>query len=139
MISYGCRVDLETYCEEMRTLAIQIIDLMAHSLAVDPMEIREFFGQATQSTRMNYYPPCPQPEFVIGLNSHSDGGGLTILLQGNEMDGLQIKKDGLWIPVKPLPNAFIINLGDMLEVNIKFSFLIFPYFTRSQHVIIENI
>ncbi|KAH1249558.1 Protein SRG1 [Glycine max] len=28
----------------------------------------------------------------------------------------QIRKDGLWIPVKPLPNAFIINLGDMLEV-----------------------
>jgi len=91
---------------------------MANALKVDPKEIRELFGQGTQSTRINYYPPCPQPELVTGLNSHSDGGGLTILLQGNEMDGLQIKKDGFWIPVKPLPNAFIINLGDMLEVII---------------------
>ncbi|KAK2383926.1 protein SRG1 [Trifolium repens] len=86
------RVDLETYCEELRTLAIQILDLMAYSLAIDPAEIRELFDQATQSTRMNYYPPC------------------------NDVEGLQIKKDGLWIPVKPLPNAFIINLGDMLEM-----------------------
>ncbi|KAG4999711.1 Protein SRG1 [Glycine soja] len=110
------RGDLDAYCEELRKLAIQILDQMANSLAIDPMEIRELFGEAEQSMRMNYYPPCPQPELVMGLNPHSDGGGLTILLQANEVEGLQIRKDGLWIPVKPLPNAFIINLGDMLEV-----------------------
>jgi isopenicillin N synthase-like dioxygenase len=110
------RDHLETYSAELKNLAIQIIDFMAIALTVDPMEIRELFGQATQSTRINYYPPCPQPELVTGLNSHSDGGGLTILLQGNDVEGLQIKKDGFWIPVKPLPNAFIINLGDMLEI-----------------------
>ena len=54
---------------------------------------------------------------MIGLNPHSDGIGLTILLQINETEGLQIKKDGIWVPVKPLPNAFIVNIGDMLEVN----------------------
>ncbi|GKV34399.1 hypothetical protein SLEP1_g42774 [Rubroshorea leprosula] len=42
--------------------------------------------------------------------------GLTILLQINEVKGLQIKKDGKWVPTKPLPNAFIINIGDVLEV-----------------------
>jgi isopenicillin N synthase-like dioxygenase len=139
MISFGCRVDLETYCEELRTLAIQILDLMAYSLAIDPAEIRELFDQATQSTRMNYYPPCPQPELVVGLNSHSDGGGLTILLQGNDVEGLQIKKDGLWIPVKPLPNAFIINLGDMLEVIINYCFLILTNNSLDQYVTIENV
>jgi len=66
---------------------------------------------------MNYYPPCPQPELVIGLNGHSNAVGLTILLQLNEMEGLQIKKDGMWIPVIPLPNAFVVNIGDILEVN----------------------
>ncbi|KAK7324483.1 hypothetical protein VNO77_28059 [Canavalia gladiata] len=65
---------------------------------------------------MNYYPPCPQPEKVIGLTPHSDGVGLTILLQVNEVEGLQIKKDGMWVPVKPLPNAFIVNIGDMLQI-----------------------
>ena len=52
----------------------------------------------------------------MGLNAHSDVVALTILLQINEMEGLQIRKDGRWIPIKPLPNAFIVNVGDILEV-----------------------
>jgi isopenicillin N synthase-like dioxygenase len=32
------------------------------------------------------------------------------------MDGLQIRKDGMWIPIKPLSDAFVINIGDMFEV-----------------------
>ncbi|KAK7359521.1 hypothetical protein VNO77_01482 [Canavalia gladiata] len=110
------RDDLETYSLELKNLAIQMVDLMAETLDVDSKEMRELFGEGAQSMRMNYYPPCPQPELVMGLNPHSDAGGLTILLQANELEGLQIKKDGLWIPIKPLPNAFIINIGDMLEM-----------------------
>ena len=117
IFSFGCRDYLELYSAELKKLAIQIIDLMANALKVDTKEMREVFGdEGTLSMRMNYYPPCPQPELVMGLNPHSDGGTLTILLQVNEMEGLQIKKDGMWIPVKPLPNAFVINIGDMMEV-----------------------
>ncbi|THF98161.1 hypothetical protein TEA_002020 [Camellia sinensis var. sinensis] len=66
--------------------------------------------------RMNYYPPCPQPELVVRLTTHSNSVGITILLQLNEMEGLQIKKDGMWVPVKPLFDAFVVNIGDILEV-----------------------
>jgi len=104
------------YSVELEKLAIKIIELMADALAINPKEMTEFFNIGTQMIRVNYYPPCPQPERVIGLKSHSDAGGLTILLQTSDIDGLQIRKDGQWIPVKPLPNAFIINIGDMLEV-----------------------
>ena len=65
--------------------------------------------------RMNYYPPCPQLEKVIGLTPHSDAVGLTILLQLNEVEGLQIRKDGRSVPVKPLTNAFIISIGHIIE------------------------
>ncbi|KAK4347310.1 hypothetical protein RND71_033649 [Anisodus tanguticus] len=83
---------------------------------MDEEYIRELFGEGMQSMRMNYYPPCPEPEKVIGLTPHSDAAGLTILLQLNQMEGLQIKKDGMWIPVSPLPNAFIINISDILGI-----------------------
>jgi hypothetical protein len=33
------------------------------------------------------------------------------------MQGLQVKKDGMWIPINPLPNAFVVNVGDQLEVS----------------------
>jgi isopenicillin N synthase-like dioxygenase len=104
----------------LEKLAIKVIELMANALAINPNEMTQLFNKGTQMLRVNYYPPCPQPEKVIGLKSHSDVGGLTILLQISDIDGLQIRKDGQWIPVLPLPNAFIINLGDMLEVRRRF-------------------
>ncbi|KAJ1399930.1 Oxoglutarate/iron-dependent dioxygenase [Sesbania bispinosa] len=115
------RDDLETYYAEMNKLAMQIFEFMANALKINTKEMTGLFATGIQATRVNYYPPCPQPELVLGLNPHSDGGGLTILLQANEVEGLQIRKDGLWIPVKPLPNAFIINIGDILEASIYFN------------------
>lgn len=97
---------------------MSILALMARALKIEAEEIRETFEDGFQSMRMNYYPPCPQPEKVIGLTPHSDAVGLTILLQINEVEGLQIKKDGKWVPVKPFPNALIVNVGDILEVSI---------------------
>jgi isopenicillin N synthase-like dioxygenase len=96
---------------------MKILELMAKALRMENNDMKNLFEDGWQSIRMNYYPPCPQPDLVIGLNPHSDAVGLTILLQLNEMEGLQIRKDGMWIPVIPLPNAFVVNIGDILEVN----------------------
>lgn len=89
---------------------------MEKALKVEPNEMLELFDDITQSMRMTCYPPCPQPENVIGLNPHSDAAALTILLQANDVEGLQIRKDGQWVSVKPLTNAFVINVGDIFEV-----------------------
>lgn len=113
---FHCRDHLELYSLELKNLCIKIIGHMEKALKIKTNELVEFFEDAGQGMKMNYYPPCPQPEQVIGHNPHSDAGALTILLQVNEMEGLQIKKDGMWIPIKPLSNAFVINIGDMLEV-----------------------
>ncbi|KAJ0101800.1 hypothetical protein Patl1_04963 [Pistacia atlantica] len=110
------RETLEVYSLELRTLAISLLLKVAKVLNIKADEMRDFFENGKQSMRMNYYPPCPQPEKVMGLTPHSDATGLTILLQINEVEGLQIKKNGKWVPVSPLPNAFIVNIGDMLEM-----------------------
>ncbi|KAL1560398.1 Oxoglutarate-dependent flavonoid 7-O-demethylase 1 [Salvia divinorum] len=110
------RDSIEGYGAELKILAVKILKFMAKSLGMELEEMEALFDQGTQSMRMNYYPPCPQPELVTGLYPHSDAVGLTILLQVNEMEGLQIKKDGVWIPVSPLPDAFVINIGDVLEI-----------------------
>jgi isopenicillin N synthase-like dioxygenase len=82
------------------------------------MEMREMelFEDGLQSMRMTFYPPCSQPELVVGLSPHSDLTGITILHQVNGVDGLQIKKGGVWIPVNFLPDAFVVNVGDIMEV-----------------------
>ncbi|KAM5586420.1 protein SRG1-like [Rosa sericea] len=108
---------LEIYSMELENLAMAILTQMENALRIEAKELTKSFVGGMQSMRMNYYPPCPQPEKVIGLTPHSDAVGLTILLQVNEiLEGLQVKKDGIWFPVKPLPDAFIVNVGDILEI-----------------------
>ncbi|KAK1381962.1 Senescence-related protein 1 [Heracleum sosnowskyi] len=107
---------IEAYSGELKSLAMKILNLMAKALHMNPKDIEVLFEEGMQSMRTNYYPPCPQPEQVIGLSPHSDATGLTILFQLNEIEGLKIRKDGIWIPIKLLPSAFVINIGDVVEV-----------------------
>lgn len=115
----GCccyRNNLEAYSLEVKKLALLILGHMARALKMDAEEIRELFGDGIQTMRMNYYPPCPEPDMAIGFTPHSDADALTILFQLNETEGLQIRKEGKWVSVKPLHNAFVVNIGDIMEV-----------------------
>jgi isopenicillin N synthase-like dioxygenase len=63
-----------------------------------------------QIFRMNYYPQCSSaPDKVLGFSPHSDGSFLTILLEVNSVQGLQIRRHGEWIPVRPRTDAYIIG------------------------------
>ncbi|XP_058104218.1 protein SRG1-like [Magnolia sinica] len=98
-------------------MVIRLLGLMAQNLGINPEKLTDRFLDGMQGVRMNYYPPCPQADKVLGLSPHSDATGLTMLVQVNEVQGLQIRKDGNWIPIKPIPGAFIVNIGDILEAS----------------------
>ncbi|XP_038685030.1 protein SRG1-like [Tripterygium wilfordii] len=108
------RETLDNYSLTVKNLALAILEQMEKALKVST-GIKEIFVEGTQQMRFNYYPPCPQSDKVIGLSPHSDMG-ITVLLQVNDVEGLQIKKNGKWLTIKPIPGAFIINLGDMVEI-----------------------
>ncbi|XP_031132289.1 codeine O-demethylase-like [Ipomoea triloba] len=110
------RNTIEAYSVEMHKLSMKVLCFLAKNLGIKSEEMSMLFEEGMQSMRMNYYPPCPQSELVMGLSPHSDAGGLTILLQVNETTGLEIKKDGTWFPVVPIPNAFVVNVGDCVEI-----------------------
>lgn len=117
------RETLETYSSEVKSIAKILFGNMASVLEIKREEMEDLFKDVWQSIKINYYPPCPQPDQVIGLTPHSDAAGLTILLQLNQVEGLQIKKDGKWVVVKPLRNALVVNVGEMLEVRNDFQLL----------------
>ncbi|XVF25548.1 hypothetical protein REPUB_Repub13aG0221500 [Reevesia pubescens] len=56
------RETLEAYSSELKTLAMKILDLMAKALGMDPNDMKILFEEGHQGMRMNYYPPCPQPD-----------------------------------------------------------------------------
>uniref|UniRef100_A0A1J3G0L6 Protein SRG1 n=1 Tax=Noccaea caerulescens TaxID=107243 RepID=A0A1J3G0L6_NOCCA len=110
------RETVETYSSEVKNIAKILFAKMASVLEIKREEMEDLFQDVWQSIKINYYPPCPQPDQVMGLTPHSDAAGLTILLQVNQVEGLQIKKDGKWVLVKPLRNAFVVNVGEILEI-----------------------
>ena len=110
------RETVENYSMELKKLARGLMAQMERALKLKEKEVSKLFEGARQICRFNYYPPCPQPEKVLGLTPHSDATGLTFVLQIGDVEGLQVKKNGKWVTVKPLPNAFIVNIGDILEV-----------------------
>jgi isopenicillin N synthase-like dioxygenase len=67
--------------------------------------------------RIFHYPPTPAggaQDEAWGVREHTDYGLLTILGQ-DATGGLQVKSRSGWIEVPPDPDAFVCNLGDMLE------------------------
>ncbi|KAK3431073.1 hypothetical protein EUGRSUZ_E02878 [Eucalyptus grandis] len=110
------RIALDSYIKETQKLAMQLLSLISKCLDIEINELKELFDDGFQTMRMTYYPPCPRPELVVGLTPHSDANGITILNQINDVDGFQIKKDGVWIPIHILPRAFVVNVGDIMEI-----------------------
>ncbi|KAG8362976.1 hypothetical protein BUALT_BualtUnG0017600 [Buddleja alternifolia] len=101
----------------MQKLSSKLLDLIALSLGLEKDRFNGFFKESTNFTCLNYYPVCLAPELTLGLRIHKDPGAMTILAQ-DDAGGLEVKMicDGEWISVKPTPGAYIINVGDLIQV-----------------------
>ncbi|XP_020232550.1 protein SRG1 [Cajanus cajan] len=108
---------VEEYSGEIRKLCYNLLTYIALGLGLKGDVFEKMFGLSVQAIRMNYYPPCSRPDLVLGLSPHSDGSALTVLQQAKGGPvGLQILKDNTWVPIHPIPNALVINIGDTIEV-----------------------
>ncbi|TYI15946.1 hypothetical protein E1A91_A08G208400v1 [Gossypium mustelinum] len=99
---------------EAKKLGLQILELLCEGVGI---EHGYFEHELTEDLLLgaNHYPPCPDPSLTLGIPKHFDPDILTILLQ-EHISGLQVLKDGEWIGVKPIPNAFVVNIGYILQV-----------------------
>ncbi|XP_061344235.1 hyoscyamine 6-dioxygenase-like [Gastrolobium bilobum] len=111
----GYREIVGKYTQELRKLGLKILDLLAEGLGLDP---KYFYGELSENAVVisHLYPPCPEPSLTLGASKHKDPNILTILLQQADITALQVFKDGAWIPVEPIPNAFVVNMGFMLQI-----------------------
>ncbi|KAL2347853.1 hypothetical protein Fmac_001853 [Flemingia macrophylla] len=111
------RETMEEYGREVEKLALKLLERISLSLGLAGDKFHGCFKNQLSMLRLNYYPPCPFPDLALGVGRHKDSSALTVLAQ-DEVGGLQVKRksDGEWIPVKPTPNALIINVGDILQV-----------------------
>ena len=62
------------------------------------------------------YPGSDDEDAKQGVGAHKDAGVLTLLWVEPGAGGLQVEKDGEWIDAPPVPGAFVVNIGELLEV-----------------------
>ncbi|KAL1543796.1 aminocyclopropanecarboxylate oxidase [Salvia divinorum] len=117
----GFRDTMTEYRSELKKLAVRVMETMDETLGLPKGYIKKAFNGEEEDvaffgTKVSHYPPCPEPEKVAGLRAHTDAGGVILLFQDDEVESLQILKDGVWLDVQPLKNAIVINTGDQVEV-----------------------
>ncbi|KAL2906843.1 hypothetical protein RDABS01_005553 [Bienertia sinuspersici] len=106
---------VEEYSEQMKMLAQKLMAMISESLGLPSSCIEDAVGEFYQNITVSYYPPCPQPELTLGLQSHSDMGAVTLLIQ-DDVGGLEVLNDDKWITVQPLSDAIVVILADQTEV-----------------------
>ncbi|KAK8346859.1 hypothetical protein V6Z11_A07G246400 [Gossypium hirsutum] len=99
---------------EAKKLGLRILELFSEGLG---LESGYFGDKLSESLHLfvNHYPPCPDPSLTLGITKHCDSILLTILHQG-DVNGLQIFNSEEWIGVEPLHNAFVVNIGNQLQI-----------------------
>ncbi|RWR93839.1 protein DMR6-LIKE OXYGENASE 2 [Cinnamomum micranthum f. kanehirae] len=110
------RQKVASYTKETNSLFIMLLKAVVESLGlVDDDDITKEFGDGSQLMVINCFPSCPEPDLTLGMPPHSDYGFLTLVLQDGVL-GLQVQFQGEWVTVDPLPNSFVVNVGDHLEI-----------------------
>ncbi|KAJ9141037.1 hypothetical protein P3X46_031620 [Hevea brasiliensis] len=108
---------LDEYSAIMKSKSRLLLRAMARSLNLEEDCFLNAYGdEELIGARFNYYPASSSSDIVQGAEPHSDGSGITILLQDKQVEGLQVLKDGKWSRVPIIPDALVVNVGDQMQI-----------------------
>lgn len=103
--------------QAMDTLGRTMLRAVARALGQDPAVLEDWVAPHAEDTiKLVRYPaPTSDADGNQGVGTHRDFGLLTFVLQ-DDVGGLQVERDDRLIDVTPLPGAFVVNLGEMLQL-----------------------
>lgn len=110
----------------------EVLRALAAALGQDEGYFDQWFDdEAAVHVKIVHYPPRAAEGADQGVGAHKDYGYLA-LLQQDEVGGLQVRReDGEWIDAVPVPDAFVFNIGEMLEIATQ------GYLKATQHRVIS--
>jgi isopenicillin N synthase-like dioxygenase len=108
---------LLAYQERVTALAIRVLQAFAAALEQHEDVFAPIYTPAPNPlVKIIRYPGRSTDESDQGVGAHKDSGFVTILLQ-EKQDGLQVQSDdGGWIDAPPVDGAFVVNIGEILEM-----------------------
>jgi isopenicillin N synthase-like dioxygenase len=112
----GFAAQMNRYRVAQTTLGETLMRLLALSLDLDEHYFDAAVVDPMITLRLLRYPPHPANAAPnqFGAGAHTDWGAITILAQ-DDLGGLEVLNPaGRWIPATPVPDTFVVNLGDMI-------------------------
>jgi isopenicillin N synthase-like dioxygenase len=106
------------YYAALEDLAARIMKVFAVALRLPEDFFAGFIDAPVSALRALNYPEqkVPPRPGQLRAGAHTDYGSLTILLPQEGSKGLEIAApDGAWIAVPPVPGAFVVNIGDLMQ------------------------
>lgn len=112
----GFKPAMLAYVREVDALGRHVVRLIALALGLPATALDHHFDHPTTFLRALHYPPQPPAEDEqIGSAPHTDYGIITLLAQ-DDSGGLQVRpRGGDWIEAPPIPDTYVLNVGDMLQ------------------------
>ncbi len=107
---------LREYMGVMSNLARRVVSAFALVLDLPEDHFEQYFTTPMATAGPLHYPAHHGviTEEQLGAGAHTDYGAVTLLAQ-DDIGGLQVRNvDGQWLNVPPLPDAFVVNVGDMM-------------------------
>jgi len=115
------RSAIETYVAASDQVTTLLLKAIGEGLGATDAISSAFHPTHSSFLRLNHYtvddPMAGEQSDRVGLgvHHHSDAGALTLLWQ-SDTAGLQVYRDGHWYGIPPIHDAFVINIGDMVQV-----------------------
>src|ERR1700761_7509778 len=111
----GFREVVLTYYDRTFEVGRALLRGFALALGQDEMFFEPFVTRPPSQLRLIHYPYNADAVDVMGIGAHTDYECFTLLHA--TAAGLQaLNGVGQWIDVPPVPGAFIVNIGDMMEL-----------------------
>ncbi|QWT23965.1 isopenicillin N synthase family oxygenase [Subtercola sp. PAMC28395] len=108
---------IDRWTSELNAVAMRLMRAWALALGSPESVFDEAFADHPFSLiKIVRYPGESKDTPKQGVGSHRDGGVLTLLMVEPGKGGLQVEHDGEWIEAPPMPGAFVVNIGEMLEL-----------------------
>ncbi|KIV83898.1 hypothetical protein PV11_05883 [Exophiala sideris] len=113
----GFEANTKRHMTRVLTLSRALLRLFALGLGLDEHCFDDLVTEPYSILKMCYYPgTVTATKKPSSLRPHTDPELLTILLQ-DDIPSLEVlSKTGTWIPAKPIPGTFIVNIGDSLSM-----------------------
>ena len=103
------------YIGALTALGHLVLQAMAVGLGLDAGWFAEHLtARPTVLFRIFRYPPLQSADDRWSVGEHTDYGLVTLLGQ-DASGGLEVRGPDGWIAAPPVPDSFVVNLGDMLE------------------------